>query len=170
MPRTAFFLTILSEIYGYYHEFIIWCTNECLFFLRHNGPIFIDCTFRSVPSPFVQCFIVTVFDVGTELYITCAYCLMKGKNEYLYCNVLHKIVALLEYSWMPNIITSDFELWLISAMRHEFPESHLHGFYFHLNQAIYSIIRKYQLLTVVPISNIPQAILFIKSKFTDNES
>ncbi|KAF0992420.1 hypothetical protein HZS_414 [Henneguya salminicola] len=105
------------------------------------------------------------FDVDTELYIPFAYCLMS------------------EYSFMPNIIASDFELGLISTISHEFPESHIHGCYFQLNQAKYRKIRKYpvneencriilsniELLTVASISDIPQAILFIKSKLIVDE-
>ncbi|KAF0993108.1 hypothetical protein HZS_5925 [Henneguya salminicola] len=64
---------------------MIWSTDECLSILRYNSPIFIDCIFRSVSSFFVQCLIVMVSGVGTELYILCAYCLMRCKNEYLYC-------------------------------------------------------------------------------------
>lgn len=173
-----------GDIEGEYHQMFIWCTNEALSLMRYNSHTFIDCTFRSVPAPFIQCLIIMVHDIGTELFVPCAYCLLTSKNEYLYLTAFHEIIVLTKYHWMPRIITSDFEVALISAIKHEFPESRLLCCYFHLKQAIERKLKKLkfsseissiilsniQLLTVVPIEEINLAIQFIKTLTNDEEN
>lgn len=170
------------EVHGEYHEFMIWATNECIALLRYNSHTFIDCTFKSTPSQFTQCLIIMVYDHATELYIPCVYALLTGKNECLYSSIFHEIIVLLEYNWMPKIITTDFEMALIKSIKYEFPESKLHGCYFHLKQAILRklinfkisntntniILQSIELLTLIPVSQIPAAIQFIKQK-TESE-
>lgn len=173
-----------GDIHGEYHQIMIWATNECLSLMRYNGPTFIDCTFRSVPSPFVQCLIVMIYDAGTEIYIPCAYCLMTGKSEYLYRTIFHELIVLLEYSWMPQIITTDFEYALIGAIKHQFPNSHLHGCYFHMKQSLRRKLQKYrvnemnmrsilvniELLTFVRLDEITIGINFIKTKLVEDDN
>ncbi|KII62541.1 hypothetical protein RF11_08025 [Thelohanellus kitauei] len=85
---------------------------------------------------------------------------------------------LLEYNWMPSIITCDFEISLITAIRNEFPQSQIQGCYFHLQQSITRKLKKFpistadssiilqniELLTLVPLYKISKAMEFIKSK------
>lgn len=172
-----------GDIDGEYHQIFIWCTNEALSLMRYNSHTFIDCTFRCVPSPFLQCLVIMVHDVGTELFVPCVYCLLTSKNEYLYLTALHEIIVLTKFNWMPRIITSDFEIALITAIKHEFPESRLLCCYFHLKQSIKRklkkikissensdvILSKIQLLTVVPITEISVAIEFINTLTDEQE-
>ncbi|KAF0986092.1 hypothetical protein HZS_3165 [Henneguya salminicola] len=111
------------EVHGEYHLIIIWAVNENLFLLRYNTHTFIDGTFRSTPAPFIQCLIIMACDNGTDLYVPCMYSLMTSKSESLYCTVLHEVIVMLDYNWMPKIITLDFKISLINAVKHEFPES-----------------------------------------------
>lgn len=161
---------------GQENQALIWATDESLALLRYNGPTFIDCTFRVVPSPFLQCLIVMVFDYGSNLFVPCVYSLLTSKNEYMYCTVLHEIIVLLKYSWMPCSIVVDFEFSLIKACKHEFPESVLIGCYFHMKQAlfkkisklypnnsdIYKILKNIELLTIINQEDIMTGIEFIK--------
>lgn len=172
-----------GDIDGDMHEALIWSTDEALALMRYNGPTFIDATFKTVPSPFVQCLIVLVYDRGSQLYVPCVYSLQTSKSEYMYCTILHELVALSKYTWMPSSITIDFEKGLVNACKHEFPESYLIGCYFHLKQAlhrklkklnpnqpkIYELLTHIELLTILPIEEIEKGIQFIKFK-TDPES
>ena len=166
----------IGDIHGEQHRIIIWITNECLSLLRYNTHTFIDVTFKVTPHPFYQCVIVMTYDCGTRLYVPCAYALVTCKNEYIYCELLHQLIVLMEYNWMPRVITTDFEKALISAVKHEFPESRIIGCYFHLKQALQRklikfkmlnfnstlILNKIELLTIVPQEQISAAIQYIK--------
>lgn len=170
-----------GDIDGEYHQMLLWCTNEALSLMRYNSHTFIDCTFRSVPSPFLQCLIVMVYDAGTQLFVPCAYSLITTKNEYMYLTVFHELIVLTKYSWMPQIITSDFEISLIASIKHEFPTSRLLCCYFHLKKAIERklknykisdenskiILNKIELITIVPIEDIEIAIRYAKSLTTE---
>ena len=166
-----------GDVHGDYHQIFIWVTDACLALMRYNGHTFIDATFRVVPAPFTQCLIVMVFDAGTQSFIPCVYCLMTGRNEYLYCIILHELIVLMEYSWMPTTITVDFEKGLIAAVTHEFPQSNILGCYFHFKQSIRRkllkskisessisiILSKIEILTVIPIKEITLGLKYIKS-------
>ncbi|KAF0992689.1 hypothetical protein HZS_2980 [Henneguya salminicola] len=81
---------------------------------------------------------------------------------------------------MPQVITSDFEISLISAIKHEFPSSRLLCCYFHLKKAIERKLKKYkvfeqnchiilskiELLTIFPIEEIPIANRYVNSLTT----
>ncbi|KAF0991464.1 hypothetical protein HZS_1570 [Henneguya salminicola] len=80
-----------------------------------NSHTFIDATFMITPHPNFQCVIVMKYDCGTELYIPCAFALVSGKNEYIYRELLHQLIILMEYILMPRTVATDFEKALISA-------------------------------------------------------
>ncbi|KII63466.1 hypothetical protein RF11_02276 [Thelohanellus kitauei] len=81
-----------GDVHGEYHQILIWIPDDFLCLLKYNGHVFIDATFRTVPYPFSQCVIVMAHDAGTNEYVPCAFCLLTGRNEYLYCNMLHEII------------------------------------------------------------------------------
>lgn len=126
----------LGDIHNEYQTILIWATNETLSLLRYNSHVFIDGTFNSCPKDYSQCLIIMTYDLGTESFIPCVYALMSSKHEYLYSVVLHEIIFLLEFKWMPKFITCDFEIALIKALKYEFPESCIIGCYFHLKKAM----------------------------------
>ena len=69
-----------GDIHGIYHRILIWASDFGLALLRHKGQVFIDGTFRIVPTQFSQCVIVLAFDPSTNLYVPCIYSLVTGKN------------------------------------------------------------------------------------------
>ncbi|KAF0985482.1 hypothetical protein HZS_7772, partial [Henneguya salminicola] len=81
-------------------------TNETLCLLRYNSHVFIDDTFRSTHKGFSQCLVIMTFYLGTQTFVPCAYALMTGKLEHLYSVVLHEVIFLLEFKWMPKYITN----------------------------------------------------------------
>ncbi|KAF0988521.1 hypothetical protein HZS_4616, partial [Henneguya salminicola] len=122
------------DIDGEYYQMLIWCTNEALSLMRYNSHMFVYCTFRSALAPFTQWLIVMVHDAGTEMFVPCVYSLITSKSESIYLNVFPELIVLTKYNWMLQIITCDFELSLISAIKHEFPSSRLLCWYFHLKK------------------------------------
>lgn len=174
----------VGDIHGEQHKILLWSTNESLALMRYNSHTFIDGTFKITPHSFYQCVIVMIYDCGTELYVPCAFGLVTGKNEHIYCELFHQLIMLMEYSWMPRVITTDFEQALISAIKQEFPESKISGCYFHLKQALQRKLKKYkvsgsnsivilekvELLTLVPAHEILSAIQYIKTLTTNEDN
>ncbi|KAF0990374.1 hypothetical protein HZS_6204 [Henneguya salminicola] len=83
---------------------MIWAKNETLCLLRYNSHVFIDDIFRYTPKGFPQCLVIMTFDLGTQTFVPCAYVLITGKLEHLYSVVLHEMIFLLEFKWMPKYI------------------------------------------------------------------
>jgi hypothetical protein len=117
------------------------------------------------------------FDAGTNLYIPCAYALLTGKNEYLYCALLRELVVLLDYKWMSKIVVVDFEKALVNAVKYEFSESRIIGCYFHFKQALSKKMTKYvsdadevrkcldavNVLTLVPHNELALGIAYVQN-------
>ncbi|KAF0991014.1 LOW QUALITY PROTEIN: hypothetical protein HZS_2708 [Henneguya salminicola] len=74
---------------------------------------------------------------------------------------------------MPCILTTDLEKALILSIKQEFPESKIHGCYFHLMQAIRKnldmsiLFSKMELLTQISHSEINDAITYIQTFLKD---
>ncbi|KAF0991245.1 hypothetical protein HZS_5448 [Henneguya salminicola] len=58
-----------GDLDGEMHQALIWSTDESLSLLRYNSPTLIDATFRTVPSHFIKCLIVMIYDRGSQLYV-----------------------------------------------------------------------------------------------------
>ncbi|KAF0991091.1 hypothetical protein HZS_2035 [Henneguya salminicola] len=95
-----------GDIYNEYSTAMIWATNITLGLLRYNSNVFIDATFRATSKDFLQCLVIRTFDLGTQTLVPCAYALRTGKLEHLYSVVLHEMIFLLEFKWMPKYITN----------------------------------------------------------------
>jgi hypothetical protein len=164
------------------HQIVLWMSPEAIALLRANHHVFIDGTFRCVPLPFEQLIIVMTFDPSTSCFVPCAYALLSGKSELLYLRMFHEIIFHLNYMWSPTHITCDFEAALIKAVRHEFPESELHGCLFHWKQALArklvtrelsneeanEVLQKISFLTALPPNEILAAVEYAKAKLADD--
>ncbi|KII64719.1 hypothetical protein RF11_05509 [Thelohanellus kitauei] len=69
----------VGDIDGQTHRINIVVTNESLALMRYNAHTFIDGTFKVTPHPSYQCVIVMIYDYGTELYVPCAFALVREK-------------------------------------------------------------------------------------------
>jgi hypothetical protein len=165
-----------GEVHGVYERLALWTSSTGLSVLRGEGHIFLDGTFRAAPPPFKQCVIIVAFDAATNLFIPCVWALLTSKSEYLYCCLLHELIVLLEYRWMPKLCTVDFEKGLINAVQHEFSQSKMVGCFFHFKQALFKRMRRMGLpkkeiakcceliniLTIIPHDQLSLAIKFIR--------
>ncbi|KAF0986007.1 hypothetical protein HZS_1400 [Henneguya salminicola] len=133
--RVFFQKMISGRFNGDFHRIIFWASDEGLSILRQQGQVYIDGTFSVVPSTFSQCVVIMTFYASSNLTITCIWCLTPGKNEHIYCEILHNIFILLNYDWMPRICVIDFEMALLEAVKYQFTETTIIGCNFHLRQA-----------------------------------
>ncbi|KAF0993017.1 hypothetical protein HZS_11, partial [Henneguya salminicola] len=119
-------------------------SDEGLFILRQQGQVYIDGTFRVAPSTFSQCVVIMAFGASSNLTITCYWGLTTGKNEHIYCEILHNIFILLNYDWMPRICVIDLEMAiLLKAVKYQSTETTIIGCNFYLRQAILRKMQKY---------------------------
>ena len=118
-------------------ERIVGYGNPSLFgILKGKVQIYIDGTFRIVPSPFYQCLIIMCFDTRTEVYVPIMYILMTAKTQFLYYHALHYVICVSNWKLDPFTVTCDFEKALINAVREQFRQSVVNGCLFHWKQAL----------------------------------
>ena len=172
-----------GDLNGKDERLLLWASEESLSVLRQNGDIFIDGTFRVVPAGFYQCVVIMALDLTSSEYVPTVWALLSGKSENMYCTLLHEIVVLLDYQWMPSICVCDFERGLLGAARYQFPDSQIIGCYFHLKQSLYRKMReltlpadqidicidKIEILTLIPPGDISIGISFIRSKIKNED-
>ncbi|KAF0991371.1 hypothetical protein HZS_4314, partial [Henneguya salminicola] len=93
------------------------------------------------------------------------------KSEYIYLTVFYELIVLTKYSWMLQVITSDFEISLISSLiMLLFPskktiERKLKKYKVSEHNCGI-ILSKIELLAIVPIQEIPPAIRYLNSLTT----
>lgn len=106
--------------------------NSLLLPILYTKPdIFLDGTFRCVPSQFHQCFIVMAFDRATNSYVPVLYILMTGKTQEMYWMALDYVIILSKWTLEPDWVTCDFELAISNAAKHQFPDADQNGCFFH---------------------------------------
>jgi hypothetical protein len=122
---------------GILHRACGWANPKLIRLLKYpKCNLFIDCTFKCVPSPFYQCLIIMVFDHGSNVYVPVMYCLLSGKQEEIYFTAFHWVIAASEYKLDPLSVTCDFEKGLIKAVRDQFSGVAVVGCLFHFKQAL----------------------------------
>ncbi|EPZ32240.1 hypothetical protein O9G_004215 [Rozella allomycis CSF55] len=110
-----------GDVKGELHKILLWASDEMLGLLRLNSHTFIDGTFRSSPLPFKQLVVIMTFDPSSEMFVPCCYALVTAKNGWLYSEIFHMLVTLLNYRWLPKLMTADYEKALIKAIKESFP-------------------------------------------------
>ena len=93
-------------------------------------------TFKIVPDPFYQCFIIMAFDETLGVYVPVLYILMTAKNHCLYWHELHWVVVDMKCRLDPFSFTCNFEKPLHNAVQEKFKHVLLNGWMFHWKQAI----------------------------------
>jgi hypothetical protein len=117
-----------------------WAHPSLICLLQVNRlELFIDATFRSVPSPFYQCLIVMTKDGKTNVFVPVFYVLMSGKTERQYSAVLKEISNFFD-ELNPSFVHCDFEVAMMNAIKGQFKigkrDSKIAGCFFHWKQAI----------------------------------
>lgn len=107
----------INSIEGKLLRQIGWAHPELLSLLFHKSlALYLDGTFRCVPHPFSQCYILMAFDPCTDEYIPIFYVLLEAKTEWTYWTMLHNIICSTHLKIHAETITVDFECAAIQAI------------------------------------------------------
>lgn len=98
--------------------------------------VFIDATFKIVPSGYKQCLILMVYSASKDKYFPVFYILMTGKSYNCYFYALGLAIAASDFTLKAISVTCDFEKPLIKAVKSQFKEATLIGCLFHWKQAL----------------------------------
>jgi hypothetical protein len=115
---------------------VIFTTTQNLRFLSSCEAIFVDGTFRSVPTLFTQLFVIHGF--RNSNYVPLVFCLLPDKSEASYCTVFKHVlreVNNLSLFFAPLRVYADFEYSVHSAVNEVLIFSEIRGCRFHLGQS-----------------------------------
>lgn len=118
------------------HRVIGWAHPLMDRMKQRRCPIFIDATYRSVPTRFYQLVIVMMFDPISELYHPVWYALTSGKTGQISEHLFHYIHVASKKKLDPAHVVCDFEFAMVKAVQNQFPESRIVGCIFHFKQAL----------------------------------
>lgn len=119
---------------------LIFASDGQLQLLRSCRLVYVDATFRVVPSLFYQLF--TVFVQHTDHSFPVMYALMTRKTTALYQSVFEKLHELLP-DFQPSQVIADFEEAPANAIRAVFGDAvTVSGCWFHYSQALLKRLRK----------------------------
>ncbi|KAF1742935.1 hypothetical protein MXB_3097 [Myxobolus squamalis] len=131
----------------------------------------------------MQCLIIRIYDENTGIYVPCSFSLITGRSELMYCTDLNKLFLLLDYRWMPPVVTVYFEKGMLNAAQYQFLKTKILGCLFQFKQALFRkrtkinlledeisrILRQIDFNTVLDPEQIKNAIEFIKIYTEQNE-
>lgn len=110
----------------------------------------VDGTFSTVPNGFAQIFTIhgSVGDGESRRFVPFVYALLPKKNETTYTaafTALIKAAENIEVELEPETILADFELAEINAVKACWPDSEVHGCYFHFSQSMFRKLKQLHL-------------------------
>lgn len=117
---------------------IVFCTDLGLLRLSQSDMLFVDGTFKTSPTMFVQIYTVHAIFMGHVFPF--AYCLCRRKTKETYriiFGTLKAEAADRNYQLQPTTVLLDFEIGAMNAAREIFPGVIIKGCLFHLNQSIW---------------------------------
>lgn len=103
-----------------------------------NTTIFIDGTFRSVPSRFYRCVVIMVHDAASDFFLPVFYILCSAKTQDMYWNAISCVISATDDKLQPETVVCDFEAALHDVVHIQFqddPQPRVVGCYFHFKQA-----------------------------------
>ncbi len=104
---------------------------------------YIDGRFKAVPTIFTQLVTFHTKYLGRHWPCVHALCSSKSRETYsLICSNLKRCFSAVGLAPRPRSINVDFELANILAIRNHYPNSSIHGCYFHFCQAIYRKVQE----------------------------
>ncbi|POM66183.1 Hypothetical protein PHPALM_18000 [Phytophthora palmivora] len=108
---------VLLRIIGWFHPQLMDRLKQ-----RHCS-IFIDATFRCVPTRFYQLVITMVYDPISDLYLPVWHVLTSGKTSQIYEHIFHYICVASKKQLVPAHIVCDIEFAIIKAVKVQLPDS-----------------------------------------------
>ena len=139
-------------------DFCLFFSDELSIKLAMKEIWCVDGTFDVVPRPFYQLYSISYIE--NNHVVPCIFALLKRKTQETYTRLFETVLQLIG-NCSPRVIKTDFERAAINALQIAFPQTHISGCLFHLNQ---SIIRKIQHLGLMALYKTDSNVrLFTKS-------
>ena len=127
-------------------KYLIYSTDFQLNLFTSSKHIYIDGTFKSVPSNYYQLVTLHCFNKLTQKVLPVIFILMNFKTGTLYNNVFSKIreiILLNNYKYKFKNLQSDFEIAIINELTKVLnPEINLMGCFFHYIKALWSKLKE----------------------------
>ena len=122
-------------------KFFILGSEKQLYEVKNTSILIIDGTFYTCPQDYDQVLNIMIRLNDTKSFICIMHIVMSGKDQNIYCIVLHAAAAILKLSAI-QLIICDFELALINAIKSVFKDVPVKGCYFHYTQCIKRYFKK----------------------------
>ncbi|XP_060874428.1 uncharacterized protein LOC132948119 [Metopolophium dirhodum] len=117
---------------------LIYSTEENLNLITNCNNWYADGTFSSAPTIFYQLY--TIHGIQYSNVLPFLFALLPNKTEETYVR-LFEIILNLKLELKPKTFMLDFELSTINAIKKVFPNTSLHGCFFHYSQALWRHIQ-----------------------------
>jgi len=117
---------------------LIYSTEENLNLMTNCNNWYADGTFSSAPSIFYQLY--TIHGIQYSNVLPFLFALLPNKTEETYVR-LFEIILNLKLELKPTTFMLDFEVSTINAIKKVFPNTSLHGCFFHYSQALWRHIQ-----------------------------
>eukprot|EP00745_Piridium_sociabile_P008631 TRINITY_DN1585_c0_g1_i2.p1 TRINITY_DN1585_c0_g1~~TRINITY_DN1585_c0_g1_i2.p1 ORF type:complete len:414 (+),score=39.53 TRINITY_DN1585_c0_g1_i2:1105-2346(+) len=122
----------------------VFATDDNLIKLQRCHTVYMDGTFKSCPRPFGQFF--SILGKANGFVIPLVHVLMEQRTVGHYRQVLQAVKRAVRqvthHQWRPQLIITDFELSLTTAIDTEFPQARTGRCYFHFNQSLWKRIQQ----------------------------
>ncbi|KAE8909486.1 hypothetical protein PF003_g5890 [Phytophthora fragariae] len=121
-----------------------WAHPALVALLRYHGTtLFVDGTFRCVPSGYAQCVVFMVHDRASGVFVPVFYVLSTSRTADSYWDMIHFIVQATDQQIEPAEIVCDFEAALMDSLQTQFPNAIVLGCLFHMKQALRRAMKRY---------------------------
>ncbi|POM67456.1 Hypothetical protein PHPALM_16541, partial [Phytophthora palmivora] len=110
---------VLHRVIGWSHPLLMDRLKQ-----RHCS-LFVDATFRCVPTQFYQLVVVMMYGPISDLYLPVWYVLTSMKTSQIYEHIFHYICVASKKRLDPAHIVCDFEFAMIKAVKDQFPDSRI---------------------------------------------
>ena len=109
----------------------IYASDMGLHYLQTNSKWIADGTFKTARFPFLQLYLIGTY-VGThQKFVPAVFCLLTHKNERTYIDMLKTVIELVGDISHVQYLNLDFEVSMLSAVKHLMPAVEIGGCFFH---------------------------------------
>lgn len=123
---------------------LIFMSEKCAVKLQQCTDIYVDGTFSTCPKPYKQ--IVSIHGKYRDRVLPMSFCMLSSKSTALYREMFQQlknhVKRLTGNDLTPTRAVCDFEISLITSIQSEFPQTTVHGCFFHFCQSIWRKVQE----------------------------
>jgi MULE transposase domain len=129
---------------------LIFMSEKCALKLQQCTDLYVDGTFSTCPKPYKQ--IVTIHGNYKDRVLPLAFCMLSSKTTALYREMFQQLQRhvrrITGNDLAPGRAICDFEIALMTAIQSEFPDTTVHGCFFHFCQSLWRKVQELGLATL----------------------